>query len=516
MKTLLNILLLSLFIACNDAGNKPAADQPISFAAGITYNKYYVASNGNDNAAGTITAPFATLEKGASILKAGDTLFARGGTYRISKDVSQVNRVYLQNLNGTAQARICIMNYPGENPVINMDDKLIPGSSGDGPVGLKAEACSYLHIRGLRITGIKQNPANINTPAGVILYNVDNSIIEQVEIDNVEGYGMYLQGGSDDNLIKNCDAHHLGDRYSGWGGANGFNITGGDPSTRNTFDGCRAWWCSDDGFDLFGTNTIATFKNCWAFWNGYAPGTFNTAGDGQGFKLGPVNGTTNNKLRTLINCLAFENRLNGFDQNSNSDAACAYNMWNCAAVNNKSNGYFFGANTSLTQNFRNNINYGNGIWGDEIQQGSQVSNNTWNNYPCTASDFLSLSTVGMDGARQADGSLPNTNFLKPAAGSKLIDKGFNTGEPFAGAAKDIGPFEYGAATIPPPPPPTPVFDTTFCSVVWFDRGGTSTGVGRKAVKYFIKKADGFYYDDKNVRLDIVVYKTTEGWKSLIK
>ena len=43
---------------------------------------YYVATNGNDSAAGTIGAPFATIQKAAnSMVSAGDTCYIRGGTY---------------------------------------------------------------------------------------------------------------------------------------------------------------------------------------------------------------------------------------------------------------------------------------------------------------------------------------------------------------------------------------------------------------------------------------------------
>lgn len=421
-------------------------------AAG-TKNTYYVSPTGNDNNPGTLALPFKTLDKLSSILTAGDNAYVRGGTYRITKPITQVNRIYLSNLNGTPSNNIYIYNYLDEKPVFNMDEQLIPGSPGDGPVGLKIENCSYLQIKGIRITGIKQNPANINSPAGVILFNVDNSVIEEIEIDHVEGYGMYFQGGSDNNLVKNCDAHHLGDPYSGWGGANGFNITGGDPSTNNTFDGCRAWWCSDDGFDFFGTNTVATLKNCWSFWNGYVPGTFNTAGDGQGFKLGPNSSdqsSSSTVYRKLYNCLGFQNRLNGFDQNAQSNSACLIEMYNCTAYDNKSNGFFFGANTSINQRFKNNINYGNGIWGTEIQNGPNVSNNTWNGaVTVTNADFLSLSSVGADGPRQQDGSLPILNFLKLAPGSDLINAGINVGIPYSSTAPDIGAFESGGGSSAP-------------------------------------------------------------------
>lgn len=426
----------------------------------ISGNTYYVSPSGDDNNAGTLSSPFKTLDKLSSVLTPGDIAYLRGGTYRITKSTSQVNRSYISNLNGTLSDSIYIVNYPGEKPVFNMDDQLILGSPGDGPVGLKIENCRYLYLKGIRITGLKQNPANINTPAGMILFNVDNSTIEMTEVDNIEGYGIYFQGGSDDNLLKNVDVHHIGDKYSGWGGANGFNITGGDPSTRNTFDGCRAWWCSDDGFDLYGTNAVVTFKNCWAFWNGYQPGTFTQAGDGQGFKLGPTATDQSGSsviYRTVTGCFAFENRVNGFDQNAQTNTTCLMAFYNNTAFGNRSNGYFFGANTSVSQIFKNNLNYNNGIWGSEIQSGTNVSHNSWNGVVSVSNaDFISISSAGADGARQEDGSLPNLSFLKLATGSDLINAGINVGLPFIGTAPDLGSFESGSTTIIPPANQAPV------------------------------------------------------------
>jgi hypothetical protein len=84
-------------------------------------------------------------------------------------------------------------------------------------------------------------------------------------------------------------------------------------------------------------------------------------------------------------------------------------------------------------------------------------NNTWNlNLDLTEDDFVSLddpsmtmtgkdlSTIpGMLGPRNADGSLPNVDFLKLKKESRAIDKGEDLGFPFAGEAPDLGAFEYG-------------------------------------------------------------------------
>jgi hypothetical protein len=87
-------------------------------------------------------------------------------------------------------------------------------------------------------------------------------------------------------------------------------------------------------------------------------------------------------------------------------------------------------------------------------------NNSWNlNLDLTEDDFVSLddpsmtvtgkdlSTIpGMLGPRNADGSLPDVDFLKLKKGSRAIDKGEDLGFPFVGKAPDLGAFEYGLSS----------------------------------------------------------------------
>ena len=44
-------------------------------------NVYYVATNGNDSNPGTLASPWRTMSASCAKLNAGDTLYARGGTY---------------------------------------------------------------------------------------------------------------------------------------------------------------------------------------------------------------------------------------------------------------------------------------------------------------------------------------------------------------------------------------------------------------------------------------------------
>lgn len=410
-------------------------------------NTYYMATTGDDGNPGTFESPKKSIEAAVSLLSAGDTLYIRGGTHRSDKGTGTVNRFVVQNKNGSVGDSIYILNYPGEVVIFNCDEQLIPGTGGDGPVALKFIDCSYLKVKCIRVTGLAQNPANINTPLGLGLSNVDHSKFELIEVDNIDGYGWYFQDGSDSNYIKNCDVHDIADSISGWGGANGFNITGGDASTDNTFDGCRAYLCSDDGFDLFGTNSRTTFINCWSFLNGFRSDTVTTAGDGQGFKLGPAaSDQSANVLRWMYGCIAAKNRINGFDQNSQSNTTCRYIFYNNTAIDNGSNGYFFGANLSTPQTFKNNLNYNNGIWGDEIQSGAAIEDNSWNGgVTVTDGDFQSRAYRQLLGARQADGSLPNITYARPAEGSDLINAVTDLGY-----GDDMGALQYAATTAPPP------------------------------------------------------------------
>jgi hypothetical protein len=416
-----------------------------------------MSTTGNDGTGdGSIGSPWKTIEHSSSMLSAGDTLYIRGGTHRSAKADTIVNRFYINNMNGSSGNIITITNYPGETVIFNLDDVYVPGTAGDGPTGMKIENSSWFRLNGIRITGLNQNPANINSPCGFIVYDSDDWTIERMEIDNIQGYGFYVQGtknpggiGCHRGLVLNCDVHDVGDVYSGWGGANGFQCTGADLSTDITFRGCRAWRCSDDGFDLYSVDGTFRYENCWSFWNGYQPNVtpLTIAGDGMGFKLGPNNSDMSGSVtRYLSNCLAFENRRFGFDQNVSGSPTTQFHVFNCTAYDNKGgNNYFFGGNTSINQTFKNNISYVGGVNGSEITSGPNVSNNSWNGgVTLTGADFVSLDSTGMDGARQVDGSLPVLNFLKIASGSDLIDAGVNVGLSYTGAAPDLGAFEFGA------------------------------------------------------------------------
>src|SRR5207248_2631554 len=72
---------------------------------------YYVSLTGSDSNPGSLSQPFATINHGVSLLKPGDTLYIRGGTYA-------------ETLNDTIpsgtswSAPITVASYPGETAII--------------------------------------------------------------------------------------------------------------------------------------------------------------------------------------------------------------------------------------------------------------------------------------------------------------------------------------------------------------------------------------------------------------
>jgi hypothetical protein len=65
-----------------------------------------------------------------------------------------------------------------------------------------------------------------------------------------------------------------------------------------------------------------------------------------------------------------------------------------------------------------------------------------------SNDFQTLDESLLTAPRQANGDLPYIAFAQLVSGSDLVDAGTNAGFAFAGAAPDLGAFEYG---LNPPP-----------------------------------------------------------------
>ncbi|CAM5272328.1 right-handed parallel beta-helix repeat-containing protein [Streptomyces canus] len=406
---------------------------------------YYVAPNGNDSAAGTQAAPWATIAHAQAVVQPGDTVYLRGGTYSYSHGIkscaSQTDRVDAITLNksGSSGSSIRYWAYPGEKPVFNFsgmkDDCRIKGFDVTG---------SWIHLKGLEVTGVPQNN-NLNHESWGIWISGSNNTFEQINTHHHMGPGLFIQNGGG-NLVLNSDAHDNYDLHTSNGAgesADGFgaHISAGNPG--NVFRGCRAWWNSDDGFDLISAYSSVTIENSWAWRNGYIPGTTTGAGNGNGFKAGGYGGdydagAVKHTVRTSV---AFLNRASGFYANHHP---VANDYFSNTSYGNHPDFNMLGVDSSGAAvgrgNLRNNLAYTGTLTSN--MTGTSAANNSWNlGVALSDAQFQSVSTSGWDAPRPADGSLPVLPSLRLAANSALIDKGVNVGLPYKGQAPDLGAFE---------------------------------------------------------------------------
>ena len=105
----------------------PGPSTPPGRFTGVATADIYVSPTGADTGDGTIERPLATLSKAVSLIRPGQTIALRGGTYQPVTPVSI-------STSGTAEQRITVSNYQDETPVI--DASRIPGGQvGDHPAG---------------------------------------------------------------------------------------------------------------------------------------------------------------------------------------------------------------------------------------------------------------------------------------------------------------------------------------------------------------------------------------------
>jgi hypothetical protein len=422
---------------------------------------YFVASNGSDDKSGTLDDPFATMAKGQSAASAGDTVYIRGGTFKFISSTA-TDGVTL-NKNGSSGNRIKYWAYPGEVPVFDFS-------------GLTAEVRnrgihvtgSWLHLKGLELKGVPQNLRTVHESWCVYNNGGSNNIYELLNMHHNMGPGLFIVKGGN-NLVLNCDSHDNFDEFSSSDGktpnapgenADGFGCHSGVGETGNIFRGCRAWWNTDDGWDFIQAKEPVIVENCWAWLNGYLPGTTTLSGNGNGFKGGgyslpPTNVPAAVPQHVIRKCVAFLNRSSGFYSNHHPVPCYWYNN---TAFNNKSANFnmqsieISGSDyTSVNKGIlRNNVAFGGGaVLANGTGAGVDAANNSWNlsGIAVSSADFQSADTAGIYGPRKADGSPPDLKFLKLAAGSDLIDKGVDVGLPFAGAAPDLGAFETGGTFV---------------------------------------------------------------------
>ncbi|MEX5538456.1 right-handed parallel beta-helix repeat-containing protein [Pseudomonas syringae] len=392
---------------------------------------YYVAPNGDDHAAGTKASPLRTIMRAQQAATAGDTVYFRGGTYAYTAGINRcatrtdtVNAITLNN-SGSGNKPIRYWAYPGETPVFDFsamkDDCRVKGFNVTG---------SWLHLKGLEVTGVPQQPENhLNHESWGIWNSGSHNTFEQLNLHHNMGPGLFIQNGGY-NLVLNSDSHHNYDPYTSNGAgqsADGFgaHIKAGHPG--NVFRGCRAWANSDDGFDLINAFSPVTIESSWAWQQGYLPGTRTKleAGNGNGIKAGGYGGkyVPDGVKHIVRNSVAFDNKSAGFYANHHTLALDFINNTAFAnGVNYNMAGIAPDGSLIPLGNLFNNIAYKGRLTVNT--EGLDMAHNSWTlPTPVTNADFEDVSETGWDAPRQPDGSLPVLRSFHLRPGSRLAGMG---------------------------------------------------------------------------------------------
>jgi uncharacterized protein DUF1565 len=122
--------------------------------SGVTY---YVSTSGNDTNAGTLSAPWRTIQHAANSVHAGDTVEVESGTY---------NEIVTMKTSGNAtQGYITFTNYPGQSPIVD-GTGLSVGSSGQTGLFSLEGTFNYIIIQGFEIRNFSSS-AKGKSPVGV-------------------------------------------------------------------------------------------------------------------------------------------------------------------------------------------------------------------------------------------------------------------------------------------------------------------------------------------------------------
>ncbi|MFD9303369.1 carbohydrate-binding protein [Streptomyces sp. NPDC060048] len=344
----------------------------------------YVAPNGRDGAAGTVSDP-TTLVSAITRVGAGGTVYLRGGTYHHAQTVT----IEAGN-NGTANARKKLSAYPGEIPVLSF------AAMAEDPAnrGLAVNG-SYWHVNGVIVERAGDNG---------IFIGGSNNIIERTVTRFNRDSGLQLSRTAagtpreqwpSNNLILSAESHDNAD--SDGEDADGFaaKLTVGPG---NVFRYAVAHNNIDDGWDLYtktdtGPIGAVTIEDSLSYRNGtLSDGTVNSNGDRNGYKLGGEDIPVNHVIRRSI---AHENGKHGFTYNRNPGTMT---MSDNISTSNAQRNYSFDAGTSV---FRNNVSCRVGSGSNDKAVGdADSSNQFWagsNGSRCTSYSGVMRWSFASDG-----------------------------------------------------------------------------------------------------------------------
>jgi len=479
---------------------------------------YYVATTGDNGAAGTIGAPWASFSFAATQTGAGDTVFFRGGTYY------ETERVFIDSVHcGEEGNRLVYMSYPGEYAIFDFSNYTQAPSGGPGTNTyshgiLLNIGASFVTLKDFTVRKVLQQ-VPYTQAFGIYSFASNNVIYDHIIVHDIGGraffhetpwgftYEGYNEPAYDTVRYINCDAYQNCDSIDSYTGmpptdignaADGFKEYG-EAGSVIYYTNCRTWKNSDDGWDG-GSGTIQYIDNCWSFDNG------DLEGDGNGFKLGAHENAALNALdpilTTLKNVITAYNRLSGYFWLEYEDYyRIQGRMYNCVSYEDGGAGITTSNNAlpgreNIKWQIYNSLFYSSDPTWNAVSAAYKTyteSHNTWdlvpNSFPgwewtdtvtfTPIADFVVTDSATimnqLKASRKADGSLPDLTAFRLSGSSDLIGAGKNYG---MSATPDIGiDWAYYDLGSPEEPPAGDVIPTIYSNNATIIKSVTATTGG---------------------------------------
>jgi hypothetical protein len=145
--------------------------------------KYYVAMNGSDTNAGSINAPFQTINIALSHAAPGDQVIVRAGTYHQEVKFPK---------SGEPGKTISLQRYPGERPVIDGSRITVTGWQ----ALVTINNVSYVTIDGFDICNLHSSAVNTDPQGMAIIGSGQHITVKNCNIYNIKNNTTLAQGRS--------------------------------------------------------------------------------------------------------------------------------------------------------------------------------------------------------------------------------------------------------------------------------------------------------------------------------
>ena len=355
----------------------PSATPTERPAAGLGVRKadIYVAPDGDDSGDGTLRRPYATLRHAAAVVRPGQTIALRGGTYRPAAAVSITT-------SGTATKRIVLSNYRGERPVI--DAAAIP--AGQWAI---TQRTAYWTVQGLEVRGSRSH--------AYVCRGCRNTVFRRMSMhDNARSGLMLRDRGTTGNQVLDSDFSDNRDPSGAAGVGIGLGVQFG-AGAGNLLRGNRAFGNAGTGFDLGSFADPVAVEYNWAYDNGAS-----------GFALGGGDPPVAAAHRLRHNA-AWDNASHGFTDEGNH---AALELGNNTAFRNRGVGFDL---SDAAPVLRANAAIGNAA-PERLSPVARADRNSWQQQGWSTETFRSTDPAEAEGPRTTAGRLPGTAFLSAGNG----------------------------------------------------------------------------------------------------